>query len=770
MDRLNPLDAAFIDAEDEDRHTSMAIASIAVFEGPAPSYDEFYQAVAERLPLVPIYRRKLRTVPLRLGRPVWVDDPQFDLRYHLRGTALPEPGGDEQLSNLMARVMSQRLDRDYPLWEYWLVEGLNGGRWALISKVHHCMVDGVSGTDLYRVIFDLSPAPSPPLADDRAVEPEPSAFRLAAGAALEMLTLPAREAGALASAAAHPGDTVRQAARTARAVARLAPALWPVARSSLSGQIGQQRRYTWARASLDEVKAIKQGLGGTVNDVVLAAISGGFRALLLARGEQPEPHKVPSLVPVSLRAPGEESIYENRVSALVARLPVHVADPVERLTAVQAELADLKASREERVGEALVSLGRYAPFPLVSRGLRFAFSPRGRLRDPLRMSVPALACGALLSPSGSLCRLGLRPDSVEKPGDLGGQPGGLDPQLGERARPDEPGVGELPREVPGVAERVDQVDPVSQDQRRRGYGPALLDGRSDGSQKDAVQHGCDLVRIRPGSRDERIERSDPGERQAGRDRRDQPHPGPGVVHPDQQRQEHPGRRRHRPLQHRHLQDQSAHPPGCLHRGQQAHVGSQRDAPEHRLIHAELVQKAQDLPGVKVHPVGAGVAGLVAAPVTQEVEQHHPVAAGGQGLGQAPAEVSVEQQAVQPHQHPVARAVDLVGQPVLAEGHVPGAVGAGYGAVLRADTSTPLATARSAEQAGRSAEQSDQSLHRPSGRPATALAADQERDRTLGLKGPLPVTFVPTVGLPKPDTLRSSAAYQRSARGAMRGLR
>ena len=159
MDRLNPLDAQFIDAEDEDRHTSMAIASIAVFEGPAPSYDEVLAHLAGRLPLVPRYRQKLRTVPLRLGRPVWVDDPHFDLRYHVRRTALPKPGGDKQLSQLMARVMSQRLDRDYPLWEYWLVEGLAHRRWALISKIHHSMVDGVSGTDLYRVICDRHPGP-----------------------------------------------------------------------------------------------------------------------------------------------------------------------------------------------------------------------------------------------------------------------------------------------------------------------------------------------------------------------------------------------------------------------------------------------------------------------------------------------------------------------------------------------------------------------------------------------------------------------------------
>jgi WS/DGAT/MGAT family acyltransferase len=389
MDRLNPLDALFIDAEDEDRHTSMAIASIAVFEGPAPSYEEFFQAVSGRLALVPIYRRKLRTVPFRLGRPVWVDDPHFDLHYHLRSTALPAPGGDEQLSKLMARVMSQRLDRDYPLWEYWLVEGLSEGRWALISKVHHCMVDGISGTDLYRVIFDLSPEPAPPVVDDRIVAPEPSALSLAVQAAVDMVVLPVREASALSSAvAADPGEAARQVSGTVRAIGRLAPSLWPAVGSSLSGQIGQQRRYLWARASLDEVKMIKRELGGTVNDVVLAAISGGFRALLLSRGEEPEPHEVPSLVPVSVRAPGDESIYENQVSALVAYLPVHIADPVERLAAVRAELSDLKGNNEERAGEALLAVGRYTPFPVLSRWVRLLFSLPQREIVTVTTNVP----------------------------------------------------------------------------------------------------------------------------------------------------------------------------------------------------------------------------------------------------------------------------------------------------------------------------------------------------------------------------------------------
>jgi WS/DGAT/MGAT family acyltransferase len=389
MDRLNPLDAQFIEVEDQDRHASMAIASIAVFEPPVPSYDEVLAHLRGRLPLVPRYRQKLRTVPLRLGRPVWVDDPHFDIRYHVRRTALPAPGGDQQLSQLMARVMSQRLDRDYPLWEYWLVEGLAHDRWALISKVHHCMVDGVSGTDLYRVIFDLSPDPSPPAAvDEPAVPAEPSPLWLTAQAALDMVMLPVREASALGGALANPGSAVRQAADTVRAIAKLAPSMRPATGSSLSGHIGRERRYLWARASLDDVKTIKRKRGGTVNDVVLAAISGGFRTLLLARGEEPQGHMLPSMVPVSLRSPGQENIYENRVSAVLAYLPIHVADPVQRLAAVQAELATLKASKEAVFGEALVSLGRYTPFPVLSRGARFFYGLPQREIVTVTTNVP----------------------------------------------------------------------------------------------------------------------------------------------------------------------------------------------------------------------------------------------------------------------------------------------------------------------------------------------------------------------------------------------
>ncbi|MCU4187056.1 wax ester/triacylglycerol synthase family O-acyltransferase [Acidiferrimicrobium sp. IK] len=366
MERLSALDAGFVDAEDIDRHVSMAIASIAVFEGPAPTFEELCELIAGRLALVPRYQQKLRRVPLRLGAPVWVDDPHFDLRHHLRRTALPAPGGDEQLRSLMARIMAQRLDRDRPLWEYWLVEGLERGCWAMIGKVHHSMVDGVSGTDMYRVLFDLSPEPSRPPVDPRPLADEPSSLALLARSALDSLLLPLADARAAAGMVGHPRRLAQRALVSARGARALAGALRPASPSTLSGRIGGQRRYTWARASMADVLTVKAALGGTLNDVVLAAITSGYRSLLLWRGEQPLAHVVPSLVPVSLRAPGGEGVCDNEVSALVADLPVHLADPLEQFEAVRSRLSALKSDNEAAVGEGLVMLTRYVPYALSS--------------------------------------------------------------------------------------------------------------------------------------------------------------------------------------------------------------------------------------------------------------------------------------------------------------------------------------------------------------------------------------------------------------------
>jgi diacylglycerol O-acyltransferase len=391
MDRMTPLDAAFLQLEDEQPGTSLAISSIAVFEGPVPSQEEMNTALLGRLPLIPRYRQKVRQVPLDLGPPVWVDDPDFDIGYHARRTALPAPGGDRELATLMGRVMSARLDRNRPLWEYWVAEGLAGGRWALISKVHHCMVDGVSGTDLYRVVFDLTPEPGPAAPDDWEPVPGPSTAALTVLAARDLAMEPWRATKALAGAARRPQDLGTLLRTTVRGTAALATALVPTRASSLTGPLSAERRFAFARCSVEDVSAVRHTVGGTFNDVVMAAVTAGFRSLLISRGERPTAHLIRSLVPVNVRAPGEESIRDNRVSSMLADLPVDIADPLERLAAVRELFGRLKAEHEADAGAALVRLAGYEPFLPVASGLRLAWHVPQRSITTVTTNVPGPA-------------------------------------------------------------------------------------------------------------------------------------------------------------------------------------------------------------------------------------------------------------------------------------------------------------------------------------------------------------------------------------------
>jgi diacylglycerol O-acyltransferase len=367
---MSPLDAAFLQLEDSEPGTSLAISSTAVFDGPAPGTAEFTEMLAGRLALIPRYRQKARQVPLDLGPPVWVDDEHFDINYHVRRTALPAPGGDAELSALMARVMSARLDRARPLWEYWLVEGLSGGRFALISKIHHCMVDGVSGTDLYHVVLDPTADPRPPTPDDWHPEHEPSGLRLTAAAVAELGHKPVDLASAMVGSLRTPGQLPHRLGEAARGVVALAAGLWPARASSLSGPLSAHRRFAFSRGTVADINAVRKAFGGTFNDVVLAAVSGGFRDLIRARSEEPTPDMVRSLVPVSVRAPGTEDVRNNQVSMMLALLPVEIAEPVERLTAVTTRLAQLKETHEAEVGAAMVALAATEPFAAVAAPVR----------------------------------------------------------------------------------------------------------------------------------------------------------------------------------------------------------------------------------------------------------------------------------------------------------------------------------------------------------------------------------------------------------------
>ena len=386
MDRMSPLDAAFLEAEDEDLHTSMACAATGIFEGAAPTQDVIFDLIRQALPLIPRYRQKVRRVPYDLGRPVWVDDPHFLLDYHLRRTALPRPGTMAQLRSLVSRLMAQRLDRERPLWEIWVIEGLESGDWALLTKVHHCMVDGVSGTDLLGVM--LEPHEGAPTTGQWTPATEPSETRILAGALGNLVLDPLRGLNALRRNLASPRPFLRRVADTGRGSLMLARTVWPVRRSSLLGTIGQQRRYEWARAPLADIKIVRGAFGGTLNDVVLTVITGAFRSLLQARGEPLDPHSVRSLVPVSARAPGQEHTYDNRVSLLLPYLPIEIEDPVARLAEVRKRMTDLKASKEAVAGEAMTALAAFEPFPLVSLGTRLGFRVPQRTIVTVTTNVP----------------------------------------------------------------------------------------------------------------------------------------------------------------------------------------------------------------------------------------------------------------------------------------------------------------------------------------------------------------------------------------------
>jgi diacylglycerol O-acyltransferase len=386
MQRLSPLDASFLDIEDGS--SPMHIASIAIFEGPPPAAGAIMAMVASKLPLVPRYRQRVRFVPLELGRPVWVDDTHFNLDYHVRHTALPSPGSDVQLRNLIGRIMSQTLDRAKPLWEMWVVEGLESGYWALISKSHHAMVDGVSGTDLLAVMLDASPDPERVTPAVWKPDPELSRAEFVGAAIAERVFNPFEAVRGARAFVTRPRRVISEVAATTKGLTSMRKLLRPTQPTSLNGPIGPHRRYTWARGTVSEVKAIRGALGGTLNDVVLAAITQGFRDLLQNRGEQVEGRTLRSLVPVSVRKGNQKGEYDNRVSAMFAELPVGTSDPVERLRSITEQLRGLKESQQAVAGETLTSLAGFAPPVLLSVGTRVAMRLPQRSLNTVTTNVP----------------------------------------------------------------------------------------------------------------------------------------------------------------------------------------------------------------------------------------------------------------------------------------------------------------------------------------------------------------------------------------------
>lgn len=338
--RISALDASFLHLEKAGAR--LHVASVTVFDGPTPPYDELREHVESRLHLVPRFRQRLAEVPLGQGRPVWVDDPHFNLRYHLRHTGLPAPGSEEQLKNLAGRLFAQRLDRTKPLWELWLVDGLHDEGFALIAKSHHALVDGISAVDITTVLFDDQPEvrPVPAPAQPWAPRPLPSSAQLLSEALVERATRPAELARSARAIVRTPRHLLRGTRDGLQAMGALAFAgLSPAPPTPLNVKVGPHRRYTWVDAELIELQRIKDALGGTINDAVLAVVAGALGRFLRHRGVETDGLVLRVLVPVSVRAQADQGALGNEIAPMWALLPVGIEDPVRQHAAIRGEMA-----------------------------------------------------------------------------------------------------------------------------------------------------------------------------------------------------------------------------------------------------------------------------------------------------------------------------------------------------------------------------------------------------------------------------------------------
>ncbi|SEH14517.1 acyltransferase, WS/DGAT/MGAT [Thermoleophilum album] len=376
-ERLGGLDTAFLQIENENAH--MHIGVVLTFAGEAPRYDDLIEVFERRLHLVPRYRQRLLAPPLPLDRPRWVDDPHFNLRFHVRHTGLPAPGSEEQLKELAARILGQRLDRERPLWEFWLVEGLEGNRFAVIAKTHHAVVDGVSGVDVVTLLLDATPEPSPtPPPPPWLPRPLPSRAELLVESLAGPLRTPLELAKVAQRSLAHPEEVVSDLRRGIGGALEFARAafLRGGPRTPYNGKIGPHRRFDWVRFSLADLRAIKARLGGTVNDVVLACVAGALHHHLLVRGERVEGVELKTLVPVSVRADVERGALGNRVSLMIATLPVWCADPATRFAIVRDQMAALKESGQAVGAKVLTELGDFAPPTILAQASRLFATQR----------------------------------------------------------------------------------------------------------------------------------------------------------------------------------------------------------------------------------------------------------------------------------------------------------------------------------------------------------------------------------------------------------
>ena len=366
-ERLSASDMSSLLAERGPIHVNVGAALI--LEGDPPTLDELLEHVESRLALVPRFRQRVQATPLQITNPVWADDPGFDLEWHVRHVALPRPGSTDQLRELVGRVMSTPLDLERPLWQLYLVEGLEGGRHAYISKTHHALVDGVSAVDVGTIMLDPNPEGTEmPIPEERWDPDVPSPELLFVRAATERISTPMRAARKAAlGALSMPRETAGRVMRTAESFAGLAAGGPTAPRTFLNEEIGRDRRVAFVRTELDALKQARGETGATVNDVILAVATGGLRRLFERRGEA-VPDQLVALVPMSIRRSDEHLELGNRIATLMVALPLSEPDPAERLRLVHAETSRVKESEQARAASLVIEATGWTP-PTINRVL-----------------------------------------------------------------------------------------------------------------------------------------------------------------------------------------------------------------------------------------------------------------------------------------------------------------------------------------------------------------------------------------------------------------
>jgi WS/DGAT/MGAT family acyltransferase len=398
-DRLTSLDASFLYLEEST--TSMHVGSVMVFQPPRQGfdYDQLVRIIESRIGAIPRFRQKVLDVPGRIANPVWVDDEAFDMGYHVRRAGLPRPGSDRQLQDFVARVQPRKLDRTRPLWEVYLVEGLHDGRFAIVTKTHHALIDGVNALDIAHVIVDAVKGED---LDDLVApwEPSrpPSSVELVTGAVVDAVRRPTQVVdlvrGGLNDALNVGMRAMESAGQVLSTVARTAAR--PAPDSPLNAEIGSARRWVMIATDLDDYRLVRKRLARgayaedvTINDVVLATIAGGFRTWLLGRGEAVSPHtSVRAMVPVSIYGDDPAGMYANQVMACVVNLPVGEPGASMRLHQIAFAMRQQMEGGQAVGATSLANLAGFAPPTLHALGARLGSAMSRRLYNVMITNVP----------------------------------------------------------------------------------------------------------------------------------------------------------------------------------------------------------------------------------------------------------------------------------------------------------------------------------------------------------------------------------------------